>query len=81
MSDEVLRNDTQELERVEQEVNIEELVKELKKEGLDHDQILEALEEMLKEGKITEEDVEKAKELLENEEKEDASSLFGVNII
>ena len=75
-----LRNDTQGLERVKQEVNIEELVKSLKAKGLENDEILTALDEMLKEGKITEEDVEKAKILLNDEEKKEASALFGVDI-
>lgn len=75
-----LYNDIHEEERVEQEVNIEELVAELKNEGLENDEILKALEEMLNEGKITEEDYEKAKDLLEGEERETASDLFGVDI-
>ena len=75
-----LYNDIHEEERVEQEVNIEELVAELKKEGLENDEILKALEQMLNEGKITEEDYEKAKDLLEGEERETASDLFGVDI-
>lgn len=76
-----LRNDVQEEERVEQEVNIEEMVKHLKEQGLSYDEILKALEEMLKEGKITEEDLEKAKAELEDVDKEEASKLFGVDIM
>lgn len=77
---EELFNDTQEEQRVEQEVNIEELVASFKKQGLGNDEILNALAEMLKEGKITEEDFEKAKAMLEGEERSDASDLFGVDI-
>ena len=65
---------------MEQEVKIEEIVKNLKEEGLENDEILKALEQMLDEGKITEEDYEKAKDLLEGEERETASNLFGVDI-
>lgn len=79
MNEELL-NDTHEEERVEQEVNIEELVAEFKKQGLANDEILRALEEMLKEGKITEEDFAKAKDMLEGEERDTASDLFGVDI-
>ena len=77
---EELFNDTHEEERVEQEVNIEELVAEFKKQGLANDEILRALDEMLKEGKITEEDFAKAKDMLEGEERDTASDLFGVDI-
>lgn len=79
MNEELL-NDTHEEERVEQEVNIEELVAEFKKQGLANDEILRALDEMLKEGKITEEDFAKAKDMLEGEERDTASDLFGVDI-
>lgn len=79
--DDVLRNDVQEEERVEQEVNIEEIVKHLKEEGLGYDEILKALEQMLAEGKITEEDLEKAKMELENDDKGEASKLFGIDIL
>lgn len=76
-----LKNDVREEERVEEEVNIEELVKHLKEQGLGYDEILEALEKMLEEGRITEEDFEKAKVELEDTDKEEASKLFGVDII
>lgn len=79
MNEELL-NDTQEEARVEQEVNIEELVENLKKQGLANDEILKALEQMVQEGQITEEALEKAKELLEGEERKEASDLFGVDI-
>ena len=79
MNEELL-NDTQEEQRVEQEVNIEEIVASLKQQGLGNDEILNALSEMLKEGKITEEDFQKAKDMLEGEERETASDLFGVDI-
>lgn len=79
--DEVLKNDVQEEERVEEQVNIEELVKHLKEQGLSYDEIIEALDQMVKEGKITEEDLEKAKAELEEFDKEEASKLFGVEIM
>lgn len=79
MNEELL-NDTQEEARVEQEVNIEELVENLKKQGLANDEILKALEQMVQEGQITEEDLEKAKALLEGEERKEASDLFGVDL-
>lgn len=77
---EELFNDTQEEARVEQEVNIEELVENLKKQGLANDEILKALEQMVQEGQITEEDLEKAKAMLEGGERKEASDLFGVDL-
>lgn len=81
MSEETLRNDLQEEQRVAEEVNVEEIVKKLKEQGLSYDEILAEIERLLKEGKITEEDFEKAKAVLESGEKEEASSLFGVDIM
>lgn len=81
MNEETLRNDIQEEQRVAEEVNVEEFVKQLKEQGLGYDEILEELGKLLKEGKITEEDFEKAKAILESGEKEEASSLFGVDIM
>jgi len=80
MSDELM-NDTLEEKRVEEEVNVEELVKNMKEQGLGYDEILKALDEMLQSGKITEEDFEKGKMELEKADKDEASKLFGVNII
>lgn len=71
-----------EQERVEQEkVSVEELVANLKKQGLENEEILHALEELVKTGELTEDELARAREILEGEERQDASGLFGVNII
>ena len=81
MENDVLKNDTQELERVKEEVNVEELVKGLHEQGLDVDEIKEELEKMKEEGKLTDEDMAKAEKYLEEVDKEEASKLFGVELI
>ena len=45
-------------------MNLEELIAQLKSEGLDNEKILASLEQMVAEGKITPEDLEKAKSML-----------------
>jgi len=83
MSEE-LKNDIQEEKRVDEEVSAEELVKKLKEKGIGYFEIIKELDEMLKLGKITQEVYDKAKEELqelEKEEKANASKLFGVDII
>lgn len=48
-------------------MNIEELLLSLKEQGLEKDELLAKLEELLHEGKITEEDMMKAKAMLDQE--------------
>ena len=44
-------------------MNIEQLIADLKSQGLDNEKILASLNQMVQEGKLTPEDLEKAKEL------------------
>lgn len=67
---------------------VEKLIAEMREQGADDTQILEALQKMADEGKITPEDFENAKRLLHGEveydanaEKEEASKLFGMKLI
>lgn len=63
-------------------MNVEQIVSDLKSQGLDCEKILLSLKQMVDEGKLTPEDFEKAKELLNCEkEKQDAGKLFGLNLI
>ena len=62
-------------------MNIEEIVKGLKEQGLDDEAAMAALKEMLDKQEISEEDYQKAVELLkgvaEDKEKELAKKLYG----
>lgn len=69
-------------EIVKQEVSkVDELVDGLKQQGLSVEQILESLKQMVAEGKITEEDFAQATQKLEAEEKNEASKMFGINLL
>ena len=62
-------------------MSIEEIVEGLKKQGLDEEAAMAALKEMLDQGEITQEDFDKAVEMLKqaegDEEKELAKKLYG----
>ena len=60
-------------------MSIEEIVKGLQEQGLDEAGIEAALKEMLEKGEITEEDFQKAMEMLKgaSEEQELAKKLYG----
>ncbi len=62
-------------------MSIEEIVEGLKKQGLDKEAAMAALKEMLDKGEITQEDFDKAVEMLKqaegDEEKELAKKLYG----
>ena len=69
-------------------MNVEQLVADLKAQGLDNEKILASLEQMVQEGKLSTEDLEKAKSLLidasvqtPEEEQADAEKLFGMKFI
>jgi hypothetical protein len=66
-------------------MQIEEILNDLKNQGLSDEEIISSLEKMLEEQKITEEDFAKAKELLlnvkEEMNKEEAQKLFGLDFI
>ena len=62
-------------------MELETLIADLKEQGLENEQILEALAKMVEEGKLAEEDLAKAKEMLEAEEKEQAGKLFGLELM
>lgn len=65
----------------EQVSQIDSIVDDLKKQGLEFEQIVEALKQMVAEGKITEEDFAQATQKLEAEEKNEASKMFGINLL
>lgn len=67
---------------------VEQVIKDMREQGADDTQILEALQKMAEEGKITPEDFEQAKKLLHGEveydadvEKKEASRLFGLDLM
>lgn len=64
-------------------MNIEEIVKGLKEQGLGQEEAQAALQEMLQKGEITEEDFQKAMEMLksseDDEERELAEKLYGMD--
>lgn len=64
-------------------MSIEEIVKGLKEQGLGEEEALKALQEMLERGEITEEDFNKAVEMLKtsegDEERELAEKLYGMD--
>lgn len=67
---------------------VEQIIKDMREQGADDTQILEALQKMAEEGKITPEDFEQAKKLLHGEvkydeeaEKKEASRLFGLDLM
>ena len=70
-------------------MNLEELIAQLKSEGLDNEKILASLEQMVAEGKLTPEDLEKAKSMLidsntltdEEKEKAEVEDLMGFKFI
>ena len=64
-------------------MSIEEIVKGLKEQGLGEEEAMAALQEMLDKGEITEEDFQKAMEMLksseEDEERALAEKLYGMD--
>lgn len=64
-------------------MSIEEIVKGLKEQGLGEEEAMAALKEMLEKGEITEEDFQKAMEMLksseEDEERKLAEKLYGMD--
>ena len=64
-------------------MNIEEIVKGLKEQGLGEEEAMAALQEMLQKGEITEEDFQKAMEMLKSSEKDEerelAEKLYGMD--
>ena len=65
----------------EKTMQIEEIVAKLQEQGLDREAIEASLKEMLEKGEITEEDLQKAIQMLESsEEKALAEKLYGEGI-
>lgn len=66
-------------------MQIEEIIEEFKGKGLKDEEILVELQKLVEEGKMSEEDLAKAKELLEKanemDERKDAEDLFGVKFV
>lgn len=69
-------------------MEIEKVIEDLKAQNLTDEQILSSLEQMLQEGKITDEDLERARQMLggnpepnEEDERNEASKLFGLKFI
>lgn len=64
-------------------MSIEEIVKGLKEQGLGEEEAMSALKEMLEKGEITEEDFQKALEMLksseDDEERKLAEKLYGMD--
>lgn len=61
-----------------EKVDVIAIIKEMKAKNVEDDEILNAIEQMVKEGKLDEEDYKKASEYLENSEKEEVKSFFGL---
>ena len=66
-------------------MQIEEIIEEFKGKGLKDEEILVELQKLVEEGKMSEEDLAKAKELLEKanemDKRKDAEDLFGVKFV
>lgn len=68
-------------------MDLESMIAEMREQGATDEQILTSLEQMAQEGKIAPDDLERAKQLLgdnpspEADEKEEASRLFGLNLM
>lgn len=62
-------------------MDLEKVVEELRGKGLEDEEILQALEQMVQEGKLSPEDLEHAKNLLQENERKDAERLFGLEFI
>lgn len=61
--------------------DVAKIIEDLKAQGLELEAIKEALTQMAQEGKITEEELAQAMQMLEEEDKKEASALFGVDIM
>lgn len=66
-------------------MEIENLMQDLKQQGLSGEQILQSLQKMVEEGKMNADDLEKAKQMLNpmnlEQEKVKAENLFGMKLI
>ena len=60
---------------------IETLIAQLKKQGLDVEQIAQELQKLASEGQLSEEELAQAMQILEAEEKQEASKMFGINLL
>lgn len=75
-------------------MELEKIIRDMREQGADDEQILQSLQKMVEEGKLAPEDFEKAKEILmgdkegyadrdidEQAEKKEAEKLFGMKLI
>jgi len=53
----------------------------LRGQGLEDEEIIKSLEQMVQEGKLSPEELEHAKNLLEENERKDAERLFGLEFV
>ena len=60
---------------------IETLIAQLKEQGLDVEQIAQELQKLASEGQLSEEELAQAIQILEAEEKQEASKMFGINLL
>lgn len=60
---------------------IETLIVQLKEQGLDAEQIAQELQKLASEGQLSEEELAQAMQILEAEEKQEASKMFGINLL
>lgn len=60
---------------------IETLISQLKEQGLDVEQIAQELQKLASEGQLSEEELAQAMQILEADEKQEASKMFGINLL
>lgn len=63
------------------ELDVAKLVEELKAKGLGAEEIKKAFEDLKQEGKLSDEEYAKALQLIEEDDKAEASKLFGVDLM
>jgi hypothetical protein len=62
-------------------MELEKLIEELRGKGLEDEEIIKSLEQMVQEGKLSPEELDHAKNLLEENERKDAERLFGLEFV
>ena len=62
-------------------MDLEKVIEELRGQGLEDEEIIKSLEQMVQEGKLSPEELEHAKNLLEENERKDAERLFGLEFV
>ena len=62
-------------------IDVAKLIEALKAKGLTDEQIIPALEKAAQDGKLSPEDLERAKELLNQSDEQEAEKMFGMKFI